>query len=88
MNLTNILDNPKYNTTMALLITIISLLILFNFINVLNKSQEQTQQITGQVIRANTNISPGNIIFSVVIFITIFTVIFVGTKLYISLKEY
>lgn len=88
MNLTKILENPRYNIIIALLITIVSLLLLFNFLNILSEGQEQTQQITGQVIQQTSNISSGNIIFSIIVFTTIFTIIFVGTKLYISLKEY
>jgi len=82
------LDSPRYNTTMALLITVVSLLLLFNFLNILNTGQDQTQQVTGQVIQPVSEINSGNIVFSFMVFTTIFTIIFVGTKLYISLKEY
>ena len=80
------LDNRKYNTIIALSITIASLLVLFSFLNILTESQEQ--QITGKVIQPPSETTPRNIIFPFFIFTTIFAIIFVGTKLYISLNEY
>ena len=88
MNLTNILKNPRYNTIMALLITVVSLLILFNFLNILNASQEQKQEITGRVIQPFIEKTSGERFFAFMIFTTIFSIIFVGTKLYVSLQEY
>ena len=78
------LENPKYNTLIALSITIVSLLILFNFLNILTESQEQ--QITGKVIQPISETTYGKIFFSFFIFTTIVAIIFVGTKFYISLK--
>lgn len=89
MKINNILEHPKYISTIALLITIISLIILFNFINILNKSQD-SKHLTGKIIQSTDKINiinKGEIIFYIFILTKIFIIIFITTKLYINLKE-